>query len=764
MRHGVVIVLITLLSAGHARAEESVESRLRALAAPKHAAHSEAKEWWNALSQESRVLHLRAALGSDDTELATIAARAVDPRCLDLGEIRRMCTLLAKRPLSLVNDNFRAWWGNGPNEPAGSIDMLPFWRGLVSTSDFEEPQPGNVNRVHKLLRTRHMNALLPLLEEGNPLIFSRLAWNFGQCALYDREDRHRDVAVKGMLYALERLRAEREGKPRPKLEALRVELRTPEGGGLPDAFVRIAPSFLEDEIRGYPPAHELPPLYFQLPHRWLIRWALTLVAAEKDLSYLNALVEANTGEYGFVVAPALVLWALRQMARLPGPNGREQVASWAAGKNEIATYAATALAMLGNPTRFRAMHDAGVDVEPLTWIVDRALARNESVTRILGAVPARSDQELSPQARLILERQWDIRILEDDLDWIEDELWTRGARTLTLFWWHAHVRQGRISDARVERLIERLRSIGALDWDKDVDLEGLIPFFATLELRRPRAFRDLLRTWLTTQPGARSGVLRLLARLGDTQHVDAMIADWPRWCEWADDGWMLGFVKDERVRAFLEARASSEHDAQAAQALAALAIQSGLPAATRPVFWGGYVHEIEPPERLARARELLLDGRPIDALIQASRNDSEFVYLLGLVDDVRVRTRLRELRAARHNALYWEATIGLALAGDADARSELTAFLDEDRTWLLMDLEDDVLAEFERTFIDRWLDRLDSNCCLGHEWMLMLQGVYPTLPFDDGFGGAGRRRTREWIDAGTWRRSPLVEGWVPLGK
>ena len=186
--------------------------------------------------------------------------------------------------------------------------------------------------------------------------------------------------------------------------------------------------------------------------------------------------------------------------------------------------------------------------------------------------------------------------------------------------------------------------------------------------------------------------------------------------------------------------------------------------ATRRVFWDGYVHECQPPDRLAGARKLLLEGKPIHALLHASRNATEFVYLLGLVDDDRVRARLRAVRAARHNALYWEATVGLALAGDADSRDELTAFLDDDRTWLLMDLEEDAFTEFQRAFADRWLDRLDSNCCLGYEWMVMLLRIYPTLPFDDGFGGAGTRRTREWIDAGTWRRSPLIEGWVPLGK
>ena len=48
----------------------------------------------------------------------------------------------------------------------------------------------------------------------------------------------------------------------------------------------------------------------------------------------------------------------------------------------------------------------------------------------------------------------------------------------------------------------------------------------------------------------------------------------------------------------------------------------------------------------------------------------------------------------------------------------------------------------EPALADHWIERLDSNCCLGWQAMVALKAMHPTIPFDEGFGGAGTRRTR----------------------
>jgi len=682
-----------------------------------------------------------------------------------------MCALLAQRPSELVASGQRLSWGlKIERQAAGSPDVVPFFEAIVEGTHAEGYLDG-VDRIHKVLRSRHLPLLLPLLEKGSAAAFDRLLWNFSECAKFDREDRYRAAAARGLLYSLARLRAEREGRPIPKLVDVACDLNAPAGGGLSPAFRTLAAAFDPEAESGFTMGAEgRHPLTHEPPRAWLERWALTLSPAAVDLPTLHLLLKPykrNDPEkpaYGGL-NPSIVRWAFSAMARLPGPEGREQIEAWAPARDERALHAAVALAGPGGRDRARALHQAGVRADCLEWVVDRDRARREAAIKILAAWPPRvpaEDAGLGPRARLEKELYYSVSITQEDLDWIEDELWRADALTLTLFWWHAHVRQGRISDRRVALLLERLKALGALDW-KAVRFDEMTPFLATLELRRPVAFRALLHTWMETQPGCRAELLMLLARLGDTRHVDAMLPGWTEWNEWS--GWTLGRVKDPRVHAFLVQQAVGDDYADAMCALQALLVEAGLPVELRGVFsvYSDLAFDEAP---LSTARTLMLAGEALEAVLHmlAWAGQSTSPYALGLVDDERARELLRTYQRERERGFYWQAPIGLALGGDLGARAELQRFLEDDRPWLLMDLPEGILSHLEPSLAEHWIERLDSNCCLAYEAMVQLRAAYPTIPYDDGYGGAGTRFTRAWHASTTWRRSPLLEGLVPLGR
>jgi hypothetical protein len=264
--------------------------------------------------------------------------------------------------------------------------------------------------------------------------------------------------------------------------------------------------------------------------------------------------------------------------------------------------------------------------------------------------------------------------------------------------------------------------------------------------------------------------LRLLARWGDASRVEETRERLPELLasgifDGAEIGLDLGRLRDERLGEALEERARSARDGEAIGALFALGVRAGLDPRMFPVHeFEGFDLETEP---WAGFRRLVLAGDPVGALVHASAAvPTEGVAWLGLCRDPRVLALLRRLREERR--VYWPATAGLALAGDETARSELVAFLRDNRTCLLDDLYSPlylVAMEADPAAIDLLIERIGENCCAAcyAAWALGMR--YPTLETSYSISNLleTRRRVRAWYarHRGRLVRSRIARGHVP---
>ncbi len=779
MRHFLLLVLLVFATPLALQAEEGEGARLRALASTDEAVQAAALEAWKALPKRERVELLRNALRSKDVEVATIAASALDVRMLDHGEIKRVCRLLLSEPFTLIESDQRASWGFESRHAVGRDELLPFLAAVAARPP-EDWHNSKVQSIHKVLRSRHAVGLLPLLESAPLSLFQGVLWCFLQSALYDREDVHRGVVARGLVYALGRLRAQRAGEPIPKLKAVPLDVVSTTAEGLPEAFKELAEASREGSVAGFSVAGDpLPELKLYDISTWLRRWARTLTPGPRDLPFLHALLapyrpsEESPRVFEGGPTPDLIQWAMRGLARFPGPKGRDQVAAWARESNDRAVHAAAALDSPAGRARVRALFDAGITADELSWIADRPRARREAAREILSAWPPRFPAEsarLGPEGRPWIERDYGVKIGDDDLDVVEAMLWAQEASTLTLCSWHAYVRQGLVSDAQVDALVSRLGALPALA-EESLDFDKLTPFLATLHHRRPEPVRAVLKRWVETQPTIRGAVLVLLARLGDTAFIDEMLEHWS--VSYEGDARYLGRVADERVRAFLVDQMAMGDYPERMAAMQALLVAQGLPPALSGVF-SIDADELIDEEPLSGAAVLLREGKGLAAVLhvvaatEGEQDEPDLpdgcLHALGLVDDQRAREALRNLQRARHRGRYWDATVGLALSGDETARAEVVALLEADRTWVLMDFDSSMFIDFEPSLTGLWVERLDSNCCLSFEAMVKLRAMFPTIPWEDGFGGAGKPITRAWLDGRTWTKTPLLDGLVPTGR
>lgn len=165
----------------------------------------------------------------------------------------------------------------------------------------------------------------------------------------------------------------------------------------------------------------------------------------------------------------------------------------------------------------------------------------------------------------------------------------------------------------------------------------------------------------------------------------------------------------------------------------------------------------------AREAEALLDA------IERGEDPAGPVAHVGLLGD-RGRPALERVRRARHLGLYWPATAGLAISGDAAARSEFLAFLREDRIAVYDTDWDDVgfTLNGDPEALEHWRSRLDANCCLRFCADQALRRWYPTMPrgntvadTDDAVRRA-RAWWNRWKDRFRWSR--LADGWVPVAE
>jgi hypothetical protein len=387
--------------------------------------------------------------------------------------------------------------------------------------------------------------------------------------------------------------------------------------------------------------------------------------------------------------------------------------------------------------------------------VDRSRARERCVESVLDTDPSAltAGDHLDAEGRYALERFHGVVVTDDDMEHLARALWTR-APTLTLAWFHGSVWPEGLDGPRATALRTRLAELPEVLLDEHAP-EYLLPLLAMVEVRDESGLRTLLHHWFDSQSAIRGEVLRWLARLGDTEHAAEMVAGWGEWDE--QDRLLLGRVVCPAVRAFLEAEVAREEPQ--VEALLALLIQHGLPEPCARALHHLSYESLDDGE-LEALQSLLRSGDVAAAVERAA----ELVPapLLGLLPGEWARSRLQHLRANPHLGQVVAATTGLALAGDEESRSAFRAFLDDDRFWMIGAIDESVWSRFnESWWVEHWLERLDTNCCLGHQAMVVLRSLYPTIPFEDGYGGAGTRRTREWIRSQRWKRSRLVDGLVP---
>ena len=761
-------LILMLLGALPVRAGAEDERLLQVVSAD-DPAHEEALAWWEELAPEGRVRALRAALASADPKVAEVGAATLGYPYLDGVELRRAHRLMRAHPLRY----FETPEALDPlvvrdDNAFGSPDVVPYFEAAVRNDTIDHRS--YLERAHRSLRSEHVEALVPLLEKGNAFVFTGVLWSIGQIGEHDRRDRFRDVIARGLLYGLRRLRAERAGTERPKLADVHVEVISPEGGGLPEALLEIAGACFDDGPESWEAGDATAVLSVVQPYWWLRRWMVALTPAPKDAPFLERIVEAvpaETPPYG----PDCLLWAMRGLARMP--EQIERVRTWAGQDDERGLYAAAALAEQGEPASFQRLvaalegredEEPGPNFRDLEWLVDRPRARARTAADILGEIA--NLEPLTGENRMWMRRTQDIVIDDDDLAWIEAELWQQRAPLLTLLAWHTRIRPGRLTAERAGQLLDRLGAMPALDW-RERTLDDYDPLLAELELLAPDRTRALLAHWLETQPTAQEEILQRLARLGVPGNERAMCATWLHWEE--DRRWALGRVPGEAVATFLWQVAEGPDGEAAVGALEALLVRAGLDPKTRALTRNWILQHEEAPTvaqpAFRRALDRLNDGDAAGALLEIVQGEFPPYPLstLGTVVDARITAYLQRLRRERHLERYWDATAALAIGGDAAAHAEFLTLIEDDRTWIVDSQQDSGLGD-DRSLTDMLLERLDSNCCLGWAAHTLLKVIYPTLPFDDGYGGAGTVWTRDWLAQFDWKRSALVDGWVPVRK
>ncbi len=164
------------------------------------------------------------------------------------------------------------------------------------------------------------------------------------------------------------------------------------------------------------------------------------------------------------------------------------------------------------------------------------------------------------------------------------------------------------------------------------------------------------------------------------------------------------------VRAFLREHAAGP-DKESAQTLESIAAVDGLP----EVLDDWLPESADAPAVYDEARRLILAERPVDALCALLAADPDFfVTGLGDVRDPRVVAHLRQLLEKRDVVVYRDVLDELARAGDAAARAELRAGVEEGRYRWITDMtgRQTALGGDPRDVYELWCRQLETNCCV----------------------------------------------------
>lgn len=683
---------------------------------------------WEELSHEVRCDALRRALGSDDARLARFAAGELPWQQLSLEEVRRQARILAADP--------RVAPGSG--EPPGFQSLgsaeYPALVRAVAEGGIEAFGAERFEDAHRLRLPEHLGDLVIALSLARDAtwkaIFSQTLW---QAWLSDDE---RSGVARALLLALDGIRAAGDGRDWPQWDAVQVPMGGP---GLPGAFRRIATEAWRIGPADLPADPWTRALLEPPPLAWIHRWKRDVVPAAHDVPFLADAARGSEASS----------WAIRWLGRLATPGAFDSLRELAAGGS---LDAAAVLARQGEPGIFaQLLAEAAPDEQPpLLWEIDREQARR----RALAAIETGGAEFPGFAARFEIELDTGVRISDEDLAWIGERLLERAhkhpvvaARFFTAAW-----PQGLTAGAAA-RLARAFAGPAAVEAEAEISDQTL----ALLEVNALDDLLAMLGSWVRSgDDDARRRALTLLAVLGDTAHVEEALALWPEWrCARGSLAPAAGRLPGEAVESFLRARADGPH---APEALAALAVRAGFPERCAALFTG-VESWFDDPHPAARAK--ILAGDPVGAALLLLDPGPEggpikhehWVACLGLARDPRVAAFHRRLQSERHRGLYWEATAGLALAGEAGARSEFVALIADDRIAPLDELLDGHLLSLggDEDLVRHWITRVGSNCCLWfHASVALRDGYCPWIPAGrdelTADYGAARRIAAAWFD------------------
>jgi hypothetical protein len=655
----------------------------------------------DAMEPRERVALLRAGLQGTGAAATACAKRLLESE-LDVPERGRVVELLvaALRAGDTDVDFKELRFMLGSSELAALLaDFPPAPEGWTREAMLIE--------LHRQVRAEHLPALCELALGPDPPLQRAAFGNLSGAIVYT--DQHRETIARTLL-------ALRPVTTRVVEETNRFGLGPPGAlaparakSGWPDLLCRtlelvFGGSFPTDSrSRGEWP-------------QWAVRWALAVSPAAEDLPLLASLLRGD--DYAARVA------AVRGLEHVPGAEAAALLRSDAASDDE--ELAPLALGVL---TR-RGDRGAAADLEA------RAGQVFDTLLILLWADPARGREVLAAQllgdagraAKILTRFTWDALELKDSVDPQSGVTWDdtvyEGLATAAVDSGVAADRLARLYAALPMCRTPALRLAATRGLQRDVPqdrnaAETLKPFCCLLEVEDPQALRSLLRAWMRApDPDVASVGAEWLLDLGDPAAAPDLIR-WVAGRDPEDVGALLPRLARSacpEVEAFLRRRAldpeAGEDDARAAEV--ALAVLHGLP------LWPAesvVSARLEEPDR-RRVRALVLDGRPIDALLLAAqpelagREPTVALAGLGLVRDPRVHALLCEFRDRRELGRHTAAVYELAIGGDRAARAEMWGGCEEGRYMWIDDAGADALTlGRDLTTIPFWIREMESNCC-----------------------------------------------------
>jgi len=242
--------------------------------------------------------------------------------------------------------------------------------------------------------------------------------------------------------------------------------------------------------------------------------------------------------------------------------------------------------------------------------------------------------------------------------------------------------------------------------------EELEDFLAFLEVCAPDHLRMLLATWATSDnKELRNHARELQLKIGDETSVNELIAVLERQELHEDASVWLAKIKSSKVEAFLRRRAMTKDSKTQSRYLHALAVHYGLPESV------GWERRLDPADDAVfnKARQLVLDKKPIDALVHVLRSLEEsesYVRDLGLVRDPRVTKYLEQVQSRRYLGRYVWATSQLGIQGNSKAREEFwNGCLIGRYRWIDNSNVRALTLNYDLETIPFWLTELETNCC-----------------------------------------------------